>query len=77
MTGNFMYTLMLRISIEEQLENGLIYIIALAVIIGLFLIIRRLILWYYKIDVRIENQNEIIRELKKLNRDNEESETDD
>jgi hypothetical protein len=56
-----MYTLMLRISIEEQLENGLIYIIALAVIIGLFLIIRRLILWYYKIDVRIENQNEIIR----------------
>ena len=44
---------------------------------GVFLLIRKLILWYYKIDVRIENQNEIIRELKKLNRDNEESETDD
>lgn len=73
MTGNFMCILMLRISIEEHLENGLIYIIALAVIIGLILVIRRLILWYYKIDVRIENQNEIIRQLKKLNRDNEES----
>lgn len=72
-----MNILTIKSSFEDYLENGLIYLIALAAIIGVFLIIRKLILWYYKIDVRIENQNEIIRQLKKLNRVNEESETDD
>jgi hypothetical protein len=72
-----MKNLILKQSLEEHFENGLIYLIAIAIIMGVFLLIRKLILWYYKIDVRIENQNEIIRELKKLNRDNEESETDD
>lgn len=69
--------LILKSSFEDHLENGLIYLIAFAAIIGVFLIVRKLILWYYQIDVRIENQNEIIRQLKKLNRDNEKSETDD
>lgn len=54
---------------------GLISVLFLILIV--FLIIRRLILWYFKIDTRIENQKEIIRQLKKINRVNEESETDD
>lgn len=72
-----MSILTIKSSFEDHLENGLIYLIALAAVIGVFLIIRKLILWYYKIDVRIENQNEIIRQLKKLNRVNEESENNE
>lgn len=72
-----MSILILKSSFEDHLENGLIYLFALAAVIGVFLIIRKLILWYYKIDVRIENQYEIIRQLKKLNRLIEESENNE
>lgn len=45
-----------------ELGNAiLLFLFLLAVVIGIFLLIRAIVLWYYKIDERVNNQKEIIR----------------
>jgi cell division protein FtsB len=39
--------------------------ISLLICIGVFLLIRSLILWYWKIDAIVENQNKQLKELQK------------
>ena len=47
--------------------NGLLEIgVGLVVVIVIFLLFRSINLWYWKIDVRVKNQEEIIRLLKKI-----------
>lgn len=41
-------------------------LMALALIFGIFLVIRSIILWYYRINERIQNQNQIIRLLQQI-----------
>lgn len=44
-----------------EIAKSLIFgLIALAIIFGIFLLVRTLVLWYYKIDSRIINQEKII-----------------
>jgi len=46
----------------------LFLILFLAFAVGLFFLMRTVVLWYYKINVRIEKHDEIIRLLKENNK---------
>ena len=46
----------------------LFLILYLAFAVGLFFLMRTVVLWYYKINVRIEKHDEIIRLLKENNK---------
>jgi hypothetical protein len=49
--------------------GGLIFgLVSLAISIGIFILLRGLVLWYYKIDERIKKQDEIINLLKENNK---------
>jgi hypothetical protein len=49
--------------------GGLIFgLVGLAISIGIFILLRGLVLWYYKIDERIKKQDEIINLLKENNK---------
>ena len=48
-----------------------------AVVIGLFFLFRAVLLWYWKVDVTIKNQVEIIRLLKKIAGDEDVPELED
>jgi hypothetical protein len=49
--------------------SGLIFgLVGLAISIGIFILLRGLVLWYYKIDERIKKQDEIINLLKENNK---------
>jgi len=53
----------------ELLTNlqGILYLfIFLGALVGLFLLFRMIILWYYKIDIRVQNSEKMINELKQL-----------
>ena len=61
---------------QEMLSNShnsygggdvlMILLIVLGVTIGLFLLLRMVVLWYWKINIHIKQQEEIIRLLKKI-----------
>lgn len=61
---------------QEMLSNShnsygggdvlMILLIVLVVTIGLFLLLRMVVLWYWKINIHIKQQEEIIRLLKKI-----------
>ena len=46
----------------------LFLLLYIAFMVGLFFLMRLVILWYYKINIRIEKQDEIIRLLKENNK---------
>lgn len=48
-------------------------IVYLAIIVGIFLLCRELICWYWKINKTISNQEEIIRLLRKIANENNET----
>ena len=54
----------------QNLGGGVLIfgLVGLAISIGLFILLRGLVLWYYKIDERIKKQDEIINLLKENNK---------
>ena len=48
-------------------------IVYLAIIVGIFLLCRELVCWYWKINKTISNQEEIIRLLRKIANENNET----
>lgn len=52
--------------IAEEDKNAAPYVFVLFLAIGLFLILRELFCWYWKINKRIEQQDEIIQLLRSI-----------
>lgn len=52
---------------QNQTQTLISLIIFLAVMVGLFVLLRSMMLWYWKIDVMIENQNQQIGLIKEQN----------
>jgi hypothetical protein len=52
----------------DPVEIMLVFLLSLALWLGLFFLMRMVMLWYYKINIRIEKQDEIIRLLKENNK---------
>lgn len=48
------------------MEDWILYLVYAGIAIGLFILMRYVWLWYFRIDERIKNQLEIIRLLKLL-----------
>lgn len=61
-----MKTLFLLIESEDLGRSLITFIVGFVIIIVLFLALRALMLWYWKVNILIENQEEQIRLLKKI-----------
>ncbi len=48
------------------MDTLLSFVVALLIVFLVLWLIRQVVLWYFKIDVHIKNQEEIIRLLKKI-----------
>jgi len=46
-------------------QELIVFILALLICIGIFLLIRSIILWYWKIDAIVENQKKQLEELQR------------
>ena len=55
------------------MQNIEVFFIAIAVTVGVFLLLREVFCWYFKINARLDISKQILAELKKNNEDKDQS----
>ena len=53
----------------NKMQNIEVFFIAIAVTVGVFLLLREVFCWYFKINARLDVSKQILAELKKNNED--------